>query len=142
MTKREVVEAWFERVWSQEDSQAIHEMFAGSATAKGLGARPIAGPKEFEVFQKALLKLLQDLSITIDRAFERDDWICVFCTLTAKKRGTQKAISMPGCAAVRIQNDKIMEGYNHWEFMSLFEQLDLLPTDSFATCLQGKVPTT
>jgi hypothetical protein len=36
---------------------------------------------------------------------------------------------------IRIANGKIQEGYDFWDFIGLFEQLGLLPPDTFATAL-------
>ena len=131
------MQTWFDRVWSQEDVSAIYEMFDQSGAASGLGKRPVNGPVEFEAFQQAMLSQIEDVQISIDKTFEDGDWICAFCTLTAKKKGSDQEVTLPGCTAVRIENDQLMEAYNHWEFMALFEQLGLLPEDSFAQCLGG-----
>ena len=138
MTNKEVVQEWFKKVWHEGDTRTIHKMFESSGKAAGLGARPIAGPTEFEAFQKAMFGLIENVKISIDQSFESGEWIAVFCTLEAKKRGSDKKIVMPGSCSLRIKDDVILEAYNHWEFMAFFEQLDLLPKDSFATCLQGK----
>ena len=41
-------------------------------------------------------------------------------------------------ALVRIENDKIIEGYNVLDFLSLYAQLGLLPADAFDKGLSGQ----
>ena len=138
MTKKEVLQSWFDQVWTKEDTTAIRRMFTENRTAAGLGNRPIVGAAEFESFQQAFLQLLSDIKITQDLSLEKEEWIMSNCTMTGRCRKSGKAVNMSGFVAGRLKGDQIIEAYNSWEFMQLFEQLGLLPENTFLKCLTGE----
>jgi len=138
MQKIELIALWLKEVWENEDASAIHKMMDKSGKAQGLGLRNPAGPDEFEMFHGAMLNLIENLSISIDMSFEKEDWICVFSTLNADNKKTKEKVIMSGCASVRIEDGKIKEAYNHWDFMPFFEQLKLLPEGTFIKCISGE----
>ena len=135
---REVMETWFHRVWSKEDTTAIEELFIPDGEARGLGANALIGPEGFKQFHSALRGLLYDFAITIDKSIEEGDWIAAVCTLRAKSRRSDDAIEITGQLMVRIVDGKLTEAYNHWDFLSMYGQLGLLPIDTFARALGGE----
>lgn len=134
---RDVLETWFRRVWKEEDPTAIDDLFVPDGQARGLGANVLIGPAGFKQFQSALLVLLSNIVITIDKFIEFDDWSSVVCSLNARDRRTGKPVTITGSVMVRIVDGKITEGYNHWDFLGLFSQLGLLPAGSFERALAG-----
>lgn len=137
-TNLEVMETWFRRVWAEEDASAIDEMFVPDGIARGLGANHLIGPEGFKQFHSALCALLSDIKITIDKSIESGDWISVICSVAAKNAKTGAPISATGSAMIRIADGKIVEAYNHWDFMGIYEQAGLLPANTFATALGGQ----
>ena len=137
-TSREVMETWFRRVWNEEDSNAIEELFIPDGHARGLGANVLIGPQGFKQFHTALCKLLSDFVITIDRSVESGEWISTVCTLRAKAQRSGAPIEFTGSVMVRIADGKLTEAYNHWDFLSLFCQLGLLPAGTFEKALGGE----
>jgi ketosteroid isomerase-like protein len=137
-TLRSVMETWFYRVWACQETAAIDELFIPDGEARGLGANVLIGPEGFKQFHSALCGLLTDFAITIDKSIESDDWISAVCTLRARARQTGAEIEMTGSLMVRIEEGKITEAYNHWDFLGLFCQLGLLPQDSFEKGLGGR----
>ena len=137
-TSREVMETWFRRVWTEEDSTAIEELFVPDGQCRGLGANVLIGPQGFKQFHSALLGRLSNCAITIDKSIESEDWISAVCTLRAKSRQSGAPIEMSGSVMVRIADGKLTEAYNHWDFLGLFSQLGLLPKDAFERALGGQ----
>ena len=135
--RREVLETWFRRVWNEENADAIDELFVVDGQARGLGANPLIGPKDFKQFHTTLRGLLRDFDITIDKSIEEGEWISAICSLRAKSRNTGIAIEMTGSVMIRIANGRLMEAYNHWDFLGLFAQLGLLPAQTFQQALSG-----
>ena len=137
-TAREVMETWFHRVWTEEDSAAIEELFVPDGQARGLGANVLIGPEGFKQFHSALRGLLSNFMITIDKSIESGDWISAVCTLRAKSRRSGTPVTITGSVMVRIVDGKLMEAYNHWDFLGLFSQLELLPGETFERALSGE----
>jgi hypothetical protein len=133
-----VIETWFRRVWSEEDAAAIEELFVPDGKARGLGANILIGPEGFKQFHSALLGLISNVAVTIDKIIEAEDWSSFVCTLTAKDRRTGCPVQIAGSVMVRVVNGKIVEAYNNWDFLGLFTQLSLLPQGTFEKALGGE----
>jgi len=137
-THRDVMETWFERVWTQQDASAIDEMFVPDGQARGLGPNVLIGPEGFKQFHSALCSLLSGFVITIDKSVESGEWISAVCTLRASDRNSGAAVLMTGSVMIRIVDEKLTEAYNHWDFIGLFTQLGLLPSGTFEKALSGE----
>lgn len=142
-------ETWFQRVWTEEDGNAIDELFVIKGPAKGLGSvirknnedfqdPDLMGPEEFKQFHKSLLSLISNVEVRVLRSMEDDNWIFALCELSALKKGTDQKVKMTGTVVCRIVDGQINEAYNHWDFMSIFEHLGQLPENTFGQCLSGK----
>ena len=137
-TKTQIIKTWFQRVWKEEDTKAIDELFVVDGKARGLGDNHLIGPKDFKVFHAALCALISDIKITLDKAIEEEDWLSVVCTLEARDRKTGAPVGMTGNVLVRIEDGKLIEAYNHWDFLGLFVRLGLLPSKAFEKGLSGQ----
>jgi adenosine deaminase len=126
------------RFWTEEDSNAIEELFIPDGQGRGLGATVLVGPQGFKQFHAALCGLLCNILITIDKSVESGDWISAVCTLRAKSRRTGAPVEITGSVLVRIADGKLTEAYNHWDFLGMFSQLGLLPGDTFEKALRGE----
>ena len=137
MTNLEVLQTWMSRVWKEKDTTAIDEMFLPDGTAEGLGEKMI-GPEDFKMFHQQLLSLIDNVEVQVLKHFQDGTWSCALCQLdcTNKSDDSQK-LQITGTVLARIENDCIVEAYNHFDFISLFEQLSLLPDGTFAKCLEG-----
>jgi hypothetical protein len=137
-TKRETAETWFRRVWKDRDPNAIDELFVVDGEARGLGDNTLIGPKDFKVFHSTLCALVSNIVITIDKSIEEGDWISVICTLKAKNPKTGAPVGMTGSVLVKIVDGKLIEAYNHWDFLGLFTELGLIPPNTFKRGLSGE----
>ena len=135
--RREILETWFRRVWNEENADAIDELFVVDGQARGLGGNPLVGPDDFKQFHTALRGLLGDFNITIDNTVEEGEWISAICSLCAKCSKTGTPIEITGSVMIRITDGKLMEAYNHWDFIGMFAQLGLLPAQTFQLALAG-----
>lgn len=134
---REVLETWYRKVWMEEDTDTIDAMLVADTKARGLGAQVHVGPPEFRIFHENLLKRVSDVDVQIDKSMEDGDWISALCTLHAKCRRSGKPVTGTGTVFIKIIDGKLVDAYNHFDFMGLFEQLGLLPEDAFEKCLFG-----
>lgn len=127
-----------QRVWLEKDTHAISELFRPDGTAEGLGDNMI-GPEDFKGFHSQLLALIDDVKVEVKKHHQDGSWSSVLCTLDCtKKDDPSEHLSITGSIFVRIEDDTIVEAYNHFDFLSLFEKLQLLPEGTFAQCLSGQ----
>lgn len=138
MTKLETIDAWFRRVWTEREPGAIEEMFRPEGIARGLGANLLFGPNEFGQFRDALGALFTDITVTVDHHIEQDDWISCICTFRATTTETGTPVTATGSTMVRIVDGILVEAYNHWDFISIFEGAGYFPPNGFMTALSGK----
>lgn len=134
---QQLMQTWFRRVWSEEDPDAVDELFKGGEV-RGLGLQTLLGPNEFKQFQSALCSLLSDITIQIDKSIENEEWVTVLCSVQAKAKQTDKQVKFTGTVWAKHKNGVLLEGYNHFDFMSLYGQLGLMPLNSFEQGLQGQ----
>lgn len=139
--KLEVIETFFDEVWSKENKKAIWELFVpeeeGSKTAAGLRKEEKMGPEDFEGFHTTLLSLIQEVKITVDHSVIDNDWISARCTLHAKSKKTNEPVTITGSAMARITDGKIRQAYNYFDFLHLFEGLGQLPQDTMKILMEG-----
>ncbi|GJM29100.1 MAG: hypothetical protein DHS20C17_17350 [Cyclobacteriaceae bacterium] len=137
MTNLEVIQTWMHRVWWQQEENAIEEMFFPDGTAHGLGEEMI-GPEDFKVFHQHLLCHIDKVQVKVSKHFQEGSWSSVLCQLECIKRGDPShKLKITGSIFLRIENDKIVEAYNHFDFIGLFEQLGVLSEGTFDKCLCG-----
>lgn len=137
MTNRELIETFFRRVWVGEDLDAIAGLMAPDTEVRGLQDLPQIGPNEFRPFAEATLNQLSEMRITIEKFVENGDWSAALISVKAKARATGEPVRFTGQVMVRCGDDRIQEAYNHMDFVSMNEQLGLMPQHTLSHCLGG-----
>ena len=133
MSPREVATAWFESVWNRKDASAIDRYLAPDARMHGLGATPMS-LAEFKQMHRTFCAAFPDIRIEVVRTVSEGDMVVALCHVTGTHGGaalgcapTQKCIDMWGMGMARVAGDRIVEGWNAWDFMSLYQQVGMLP---------------
>lgn len=129
---------WFDRVWTQQDTSAVAEMYVADGTAHGLGGQALLGPEEFLGFHRAMLELVDNVRLELLHVVEDEEWFSYIGVFRATCRKTGRDVSMQGGAMCRMQNGQMTEAYNTWDFLHLFADLGLAPEDAFERGLSGR----
>jgi hypothetical protein len=82
--------------------------------------------------------LVRDLSITIDRSRETDDWLWAQITVNALPAQGTTPIKASGQVMLHFDKGMITEAYNMFDFLTFFEQAGALPQDAFLLLLSGE----
>lgn len=138
MTKLDLLKDWYQRVWVEGDLRAIDAYFAPRAGADGLMPDGQASMEDFRALVPALLALIRDLAIDIDRSVEAGDWLWARITVRAVTAHGVDPVRASGQVMVRVEDGKITEAYNAFDFITFFEQAGLLPRDAFMLLLSGE----
>jgi predicted ester cyclase len=137
MTPEALSRAWFARVWNEGSEPAIHEMLAADAKMHGLptpDGKPLVGPADFVPFWRKFREAFPDIRITVERAVEQGDMVAVHCRVVGRHTGgalgiaaTHKPVEMWGMGIARVKDGRIVETWNSFDFMTLYQQIGLLP---------------
>jgi steroid delta-isomerase-like uncharacterized protein len=128
------VRRWFEEVWNKGREGAIDEMFAADGLAHGLeGDEPIRGAAGFKPFFHKFRTAFPEIRVTVEDAVAEGDKVAARCSVRGTHRGdslgfaaTQQPVAFEGITIVRLRDGKIVEAWNHFDFMKMFQQLDAL----------------
>lgn len=131
-----LVRRWFEEVWNKGRAEAIDEMFDANGIAHGLSddpANPIKGPRDFRPFHTVFRDAFPNMEIVVEDTVAEGDKVAARCSVRAKHEGeflgraaTASAVDFTGITIVRIQDGKIVEAWNNFDFMTLHRQVGLL----------------
>ena len=134
---KELVRRWFEEVWNKGRADAIDEMFDENGIAHGLAddpANPIKGPNSFKPFHDVFRQAFPNMTIYIEDLIAEGDRVAARCSVRARHEGnfrgkaaTQAPVEFSGIAIVRIENGKIVEAWNNFDFMTMYKQVGHIP---------------
>ena len=134
MTPDEVARRWFKEVWDEGREEAIDRLMAPDAVAHGLGAAPIRGPEQFKPIFRMFREALGDLQIEVARTVVQDDLVAVHCCVRDQHVGnafggapTQRPVEFWGVAIVRVRDGQLVEGWNTFDFLTMYQQLGWVP---------------
>jgi predicted ester cyclase len=125
-----VMREWFHEVWNERRPEAIDRLMAADARVHGLGNAPIVGPAAFKPFHKAFCDSFGDFTIDVVQSMVDGDRVAVLCHVTGRHQGdalggkaTGNAVDFHGMVIGRVQNGQIVEGWNCFDFLTMYQQL-------------------
>lgn len=128
-----LIRRWFEEVWNRGRADAIDEMFAEDGVAHGLADEAdgaLRGTAGFKVFHQNFRDSFPDIVVTVEDMVAEGDKVAARCGVRATHTGdglgfaaTHKAIEITGIVIARIEDGKIVECWNNFDFLRLHQQL-------------------
>jgi predicted ester cyclase len=113
---------WFEEVWNKGSEAAIDELLALDGMVHGLPGGPMQGPDAFKQYYRALYPEFSDLTITLQNVEVNGDEISADCSVVGTHR-TGKSVNFTGNCRIRVANDRIVEGWNDFDFDTMNAQI-------------------
>jgi predicted ester cyclase len=136
MVEAEFIHRWFDEVWNSQNEAAIDEMFAEDGIGHGLGEEAIVGPENFKTFHRAFVSAYPDLKVIVKDTVIEGDKIAARCRVTGTHTGegvglmpTNQPVEFSGMVIVRVENSKIVEAWNEFNFMKMYQQVGALRLD-------------
>lgn len=130
MSPEALIRAWFHEVWDEGREEAIDRLLAPHAIAHGLAPEGIRGPEGFKPYFRAMRAALGDLEITVLRTISEGELVCAHCQVVARHVGdalgapaTNRRVEFQGMTVARVQNGQLVEGWNCFDFLSMYQQL-------------------
>jgi steroid delta-isomerase-like uncharacterized protein len=135
-----LVRRWFEEVWNSGRADAIDELFAEEGVAHGLtdeSGAELRGPAHFRTFHSRFREAFPDIEVVVEDTVSEGDKVAARCTVRGRHRGdslgfkaTDSPVDFTGMTFARIRDGKIVEAWNNFDFMSMFQQLNVLRLDA------------
>ncbi|HYE14316.1 MAG TPA: ester cyclase [Pyrinomonadaceae bacterium] len=129
---------WFEEVWNKGRSDAIDEMFAEEGVAHGLAdasGAELRGPAHFREFHRSFRDAFPDICVTVEDVIAEGDLVTGRCSVCGVHRGaglgfdaTERPVEFTGISIVRVRDGKIVEAWNNFDFLAMFQQLGAVQT--------------
>jgi predicted ester cyclase len=135
MATETLLHRWFEEVWNQGRESAIDELMETNSVFHGIadpGSNEVRGREAFKSFYQQYRKAFPDIHFTIEDALIDGDKIAVRCVVRATHTGegitdspTNKPVTLTGMVIPRVKDGKLVEGWNNFDFLTLFQQLGM-----------------
>lgn len=126
---KEIGKRWFEEVWNQRKASLVHEILAPGAKGHMEGAE-VVGAGGFVEFHEAILSAMPDLRITVRDTIAEGPNVCVHWLAKATHTGnafglkpTGKSLDFHGMSWFRVEDGRIVEGWDCWNQDALFAKL-------------------
>ena len=130
-----LVRRWFEEVWNRGREDAIDEMFDVEGIARGLAGEggELRGAEGYKPFFRQFRDAFPDIEVVVEDMVAEGDKVAARCSVRASHQSdtlgfaaTQQPVAFEGIALVRIRDAKIVEAWNHFDFMGMYRQLGAL----------------
>jgi len=133
---------WFDEVWNRGRAEAIDEMFDEEGVAHGLAddkGAGLRGPAHFRVFHRQFREAFPDVEVYVEDTVCEGDRVAARCTVRGSHRGdtlgfaaTERPVEFTGMTFARVRDGKIVEAWNNFDFMAMFQQLGALRLEGAA----------
>jgi predicted ester cyclase len=134
--KNSFIHRWFEEVWNKGREEAIDEMLAEDVVGHGLpteNGEPVRGPKEFKSYFRNFRAAFPNIKVSIIETVVEGEKIAAVCRVQGALEGETLGVSpasqpvdFTGIIVVKLKDDKIIEAWNEFNFMTMYQQLDAL----------------
>jgi steroid delta-isomerase-like uncharacterized protein len=128
----QLMRRWFQEVWNEGRTQTVYDLLSPNSVARGQTGpqHEIHGPAEFVQFVQRIRAAFPDINLTIEDAIEAQDkvvvrWLGVM-THSGDSLGipaTDQPVRITGISIARILNGQIVEGWDNWDQLGMWEQL-------------------
>lgn len=127
-----LVRRWFEDVWNQKRPEVIDELLSPDCIARGMGPNgtDLHGPEGFKSAHTLFAGAFPDLHITLDEVVAARDLVATHFTCRATHSGdnmgvpaTGRPVVFSGMTMARIQNGRVVEGWNVIDLLSVMQQI-------------------
>lgn len=140
MDNKTFVQKWYDEVWNKKNEKAIYEMFSPTGIAHGLlddDGNEIIGPGKFADFFKKFIASFPDIFVRVDDVISEGEKAVSRCTVSCSHSGssfqagksfapTNKKTEFSGIAITVIRNGQIQEGWNNFDFLTMYSELGLI----------------
>lgn len=113
---------WMQEVWNNGREEAIDEMMAADAEVHGIDDIKEKGTSAFKQFFRNFKEQFPKLHVEVEEVISQDDFETSRCIVSATNASGQN-VTFSGMTFVKIKDGKITEGWNNFDFLTMYQQL-------------------
>ena len=114
---------WFQEVWNEGREDLIDDLMTQQSIVHGIAEGQSKGAEGFKSFYRNFKNQFRDIRVDIQEALSQDNLECALTHVTATHIETDTKVSFSGLCMVRYEEGKIAEAWNHYDFLSMHQQL-------------------
>ena len=123
-TQSTLLYRWFDEVWNNGDKNAIDQILAADLEVHGLVMEPgQKGAEGFKTFYENFRKEFHNIVVNVEDSISEDDVQAVRATVNATHTASNKNVNFSGMCMARIEDGKIAEAWNNFDFLEMYQQL-------------------
>ena len=113
---------WMEDVWNNGNEKAIDVLLDENAVVNGIEGINEPGPKGFKAFYKSFRQQFPKIHVEVEDVFSEGGYETSRCTVDGTTAAGQN-VHFTGMTCVKIENGKIVEAWNNFDFLTMYQQL-------------------
>lgn len=113
---------WMQEVWNNGREEAIDEMMAADAEVHGIDDIKEKGTSAFKQFFRNFKEQFPKLHVEVEEVISQGDFETSRCIVSATNASGQN-VTFSGMTFVKIKDGKITEGWNNFDFLTMYQQL-------------------
>jgi steroid delta-isomerase-like uncharacterized protein len=129
-----LIRTWFEEVWNEGREDTIDRLIAPGAPIHGLPGGDLHGAQGFKGNFATFRGAFPDIKIQVERTVMQGDLVAAHCRVTGTHTGpalglppTGKPVEFGGMVIVRVSNGQFQEGWNSFDFLTMYQQIGAVP---------------
>lgn len=138
MSHADLMREWYSEVWEKGNTDAIDRYFAPDILTDGLIPEMQVGADEFRDLVMAFRNMFGVMEVTMPKIIEEGDWLSAIIHLRTTRADNGAPVNATGTMFIRFKDGYVVEAYNQFDFISLFEQLGQFPEDTLPICMTGQ----
>ena len=135
--KIEILQNWFDRIWTAGDVDAIPDFLAPDATSRGILPDMALSPTDMPDLVHLMRGQLGTIEVRLAKTMAMGDWIAALVEVRSHVAETGDPILVYGQIMARFEGRMMAEVYHSFDFLTYFEQLGQIPPDALALLLTG-----
>jgi len=113
---------WFQEVWNNSRRDAIDEILDTNAVVHGIEGIDAPGPEGFKIFYDSFKQQFPKVSVDVEETASEGGFETSRCLVTATDANNQ-TVKFTGMTFIKVKNGKIVEAWNNFDFLSMYQQL-------------------
>lgn len=139
MIAKQMYEAFYDQVWVKGNLDAVDMFLSPEVESEGLMTDIKANALDVKEMVRAARELMVQIECVVEEAVDADPWYWGLITIKGRCAKTMKPLDITGQVMSRMENGKLAEVHNTFDFIGFFEKLGALPENAAGLLMSGEV---